>query len=317
VTADERDSTLAVAAYLQDRVALRDDLLVTPGLRVEHAAYRRNMLRDAVNGVPTDVDNTGSSQASAVLPGIGMVLGSPRLNMFGGLHTGFAPPRMVSSIAPSGRDAHLSAERSVNYEAGARAAFGRFARIEAAAFLVSFFNQVVASTPAFGAQSELINGGRTRHLGAEGSATLALGRVLGLPGALDLTGRYTFVNARFTGGAFDGNRIPYAPAHVAAAMLDLDLDNGLGGQVAWYHVSDQFADEKNTVVPDASGRLGKLDAYDVVDFGARYRWAPSRLTASLLVKNALDDIYISSRRPDGIFTAGFRQITAGLRFDNL
>jgi hypothetical protein len=33
------------------------------------------------------------------------------------------------------------------------------------------------------------------------------------------------------------------------------------------------------------------------------------------VKNALDQLYIASRRPEGIFTGGFREIMLGLRWD--
>jgi Fe(3+) dicitrate transport protein len=315
VTADERDRTLAFAGYLQDRLAFRDDLLVTPGVRLEHAAYNRRMVRDTVAGVTSDTSAEGSSSATAVLTGIGMVVGSPRLHGFAGLHTGFAPPRITSAVTSSGRDMRLEAERSTNYEIGARARMAELVRLEATGFVVSFRNQIVASTPAFGGQSELVNGGATRHLGAEGAGTLLLGPALGVPGSLDLSARYTHVRATFAGGRFDGNALPYAPTHVASAVLDLDLRNGAGAQAAWNRVSSQFADEANTEEPDASGRVGRIPAYDVVDLGLRYRYRPAGLTASLLVKNALDSVYIASRRPDGIFTAGFRQVMGGLRID--
>jgi len=317
VTTDERASTLALAAYLQDRIAFRDDLLVTPGVRVEHAAYSRRFVRDRVNGTPTDVDVEGTSSTTAVLPGIGMVMGTPRLNVFGGVHAGFAPPRIASSITSTGRDVRLEPERSLNHEIGARAAFGRLFRVETAGFMVNFMNQIIQATPAFGVSTELVNGGRTRHMGVESSGTVMLGRPLRMPGELDVSVRHTWVRAEFVGGANDGNRVPYAPSHLLTALLDIDLRMGLGGQFAWHHVTSQYTDDKNTEEPDASGRVGLMPAYDVVDLGVRYRYKPARATFSLLVKNALDDIYVSSRRPDGIFTAGFRQVMAGLRFDNL
>jgi hypothetical protein len=37
--------------------------------------------------------------------------------------------------------------------------------------------------------------------------------------------------------------------------------------------------------------------------------------ASITVKSLLDNIYIASRRPEGIHPAGFRQIMAGLRWN--
>jgi Fe(3+) dicitrate transport protein len=273
------------------------------------------MLRDRVQDVATDVDRRGTSGATAVLPGIGMVAGTPGLNAFGGVHAGFSPPRLASAIDVNGRDAQLSAERSVNYEVGARARVPRALRLEAAGFLVNFINQIVPATPAFGASSELINGGRTRHLGTESAATLMLGELLRAGAALDLGVRHTFVQAVFQGGLNDGKRVPYSPSHIVTTTADLELPWGLGGQFAWHHVAAQYTDERNTEAPDPTGRVGKLDAYNVLDLGLRYRWEPARMTASLLVKNALDDVYIASRRPDGIFTAGSRQIIAGLRFE--
>jgi outer membrane receptor protein involved in Fe transport len=66
---------------------------------------------------------------------------------------------------------------------------------------------------------------------------------------------------------------------------------------------------------DGTGRTGEIPSFWNVDFGVRYKHAPSGLTARLLIKNILDDIYIVSRRPEGIATAGFRQVMLGLRYD--
>jgi len=53
-----------------------------------------------------------------------------------------------------------------------------------------------------------------------------------------------------------------------------------------------------------------IDAYTTLDVGARYRYAPSGVSFGLSVKSLLDKVYISDRLPNGIFTAGFRQIFA-------
>jgi Fe(3+) dicitrate transport protein len=90
---------------------------------------------------------------------------------------------------------------------------------------------------------------------------------------------------------------------------------GAGGQIAATFTGDQFADEQNTVGESASGAIGRIDARVVIDVAARYRHAPTGLTASVSVKNLLDQPYVSTRRPDGIFPAGFRQLTFGLQWD--
>jgi hypothetical protein len=66
---------------------------------------------------------------------------------------------------------------------------------------------------------------------------------------------------------------------------------------------------------DPTGRFGLMEAYHRLDATLRYRHAPSGLTASLSVKDIPDQPFVISRRPEGIFASGFRQIMAGLRWD--
>ncbi|MDI3288647.1 TonB-dependent receptor [Polyangium sp. 15x6] len=312
----EHHRTFAIAAYAQDRLAFRDDLLVTPGVRVEYAANLRSVDRTAETGTSRDVTNRGTSDSLAVMPGIGMVYGTPKLNFFGGVHVGYAPPRVSSAISPGGQDAQLDAEESTNYEIGVRLAKLKWIRAEVTGFVMSFRNQIVTGSEASGQQSELANGGRTLHRGAEAQVTVGVGQALSLPLTIDLTGRYTFSVSTFRGGPFDGNRLPYAPLHTANATLDVEHRIGLGGQVAWSYLSDQFADEYNTVLVDPTGRLGVVPAYHLVDVSLRYRHAKTGLGALLTVKNALDQVFVATRLPDGIQTGGFRQVNVGLRWDH-
>jgi Fe(3+) dicitrate transport protein len=136
---------------------------------------------------------------------------------------------------------------------------------------------------------------------------------------VDLGARYTFARATFVGGQYDRNLLPYAPLHNVNVNLDVDhpLGNGsmIGGQIAYAHLSAQFSDSANTVAENATGEYGRIPARNIVDATAHYRHAPSGLTFRLTVKNALDDVYIAGRRPQGIAVSGFRQIMLGLRWD--
>ena len=64
-----------------------------------------------------------------------------------------------------------------------------------------------------------------------------------------------------------------------------------------------------------TGRIGRIDPWHIVNATAHYRHKGSGITVRLTVKNALDTIYISARRPEGIQPAGFRTIMLGLRWD--
>lgn len=306
---DDTTTIFGFAGWVQDQIALADHVVLTPAFRVEHSRSEKTTHRflDEVSR-PHDVDITGTSRATGLMPGLGLVIGSPRLNVFASEYLGYSAPRISQAITPDGRDAALDAEHSSNYEVGARGRLGKWLRLEADGFLVNFDNQLVSNNPLSGSTSEFVNGGRTRHLGVESSAVVRAGAALRIPLEVDLGAHYTFVRSRFVGGDFAGNAIPYSPMHTATATLDLAHRIGLGGHVALSYVGAQFTDEKNTIDVGPTGLDGRMDPYTVLDVGARYLHASTGLSLSVAVKNVLDRVYVSNRIPNGIFTSGFRQV---------
>src|SRR6185295_2911845 len=192
--------------------AMSDIVVVTPALRIEHSHSEKAIHRvDDGTRAPYDVDLSGSSNATGAMPGLGLIIGTPKLNVFSSLYLGYSAPRVTQSITPDGHDADLKAEHRSNYEAGVRGRAGKWLSAEGNGFLINFDNQLVSNNPLSGATSEFVNGGRTRHLGVESNAIFHAGHVLSLPFVADLGARYTFVRSRFVGGTFDGNSIPYSP----------------------------------------------------------------------------------------------------------
>lgn len=151
----------------------------------------------------------------------------------------------------------------------------------------------------------LENAGQTRHEGVEASARIRLGRALSLPVALDVGAAYTFSRAMFTNGPYAGNLLPYAPLHTASAVLEVVHPAGVGAELAWTRVGQQFADSRGTVAVNASGTVGVIAAYDIVDANVRYPHTPTGLTRLVSAKALADSTYVSSRRPDGTFTGPF------------
>lgn len=311
----EAHRSLAFAGYIQDRMVFPNDISVIPGLRIEHVRSRREISRAAISGVPTDVSMDGTNVLTALIPGIGMVVGPPRVHFFGGLHVGFAPPRVANTISVDGLAEDLDEERSLNYEFGGRFAPRKWLRFEATGFLSNFENQIIPSNRAGGATTDLVNGGRTRHMGAESAAVVKLGNALGWGFALDLATNYTFLRATFVDGAQDGDVLPYAPLHTVSTILDVEHPVGLGGEFAWTYISSQLTDDRGTINADASGRVGRIDGYPTLDAGLRYRHARTGLSMNLTMKNFLNNINVASRRPDGIFPTRMRQILLGVRWD--
>lgn len=311
---DDTTTIVGMAAYAQDRIAFRDSLLVTPTMRIEHADSFRSTRRVLEDGVSQALALSGHSSNTGFMPGLGFIWGKPVFNVFGGLHSGYSPPRVSQSITPTGKDANLDAERSMNYELGVRLRPSRFVRADVTTFMTNFDNQLISNNTLSGTSAEFKNGGSTRHVGGEVTALIKAGRMLKLPVDIDISGQYTHTRSTFVGGIYNGNFVPYAPQHTSTLTLDTEHKSGFGAQGSWSHVGKHYADEANSEEPDISGRAGAIPAYDVIDVGARYRHAPSGISIHLTVKNLTDNVYLSGRLPNGIFTAGYRQAFVGLKW---
>ncbi len=323
----EKHRTIAEAAYVQDTMAFREDLIFTPGVRVEHADFHRIVLRQPTPGsattpgcpqgqtCPQDVNVPGDLSSTGVIPGVGSILGSRDNHVYGGIHMGWQPPRVASSFSPKGAPLPVSAQTAINYELGTRLAPAKWARAEATGFLISYENEVIAGNAASGGGAELQNGGPTRHIGVEAAATAQIGRAFHWKTMLDLIARYTLARATFVGGPYGGNVVPYAPLHTFNATADVSHPVGFGGQVSFYYTASQFADAADTRAEDATGAFGLIAAHTNLDGNVRYHHKPSGLTVRISVKDVLQNYYVTERRPNGIAVGGFREIMLGLRWD--
>ena len=311
---EEKHYGTAFAAYVSDRIAFTDKLLVTPGIRVEHETFRRVVLRQAgPNGIQDSYDS-GDKTVNGLIPGIAIVYGVKTANAFAGMHVGYAPPRVTSAISPRGQAADVHAEESLNYELGSRVAPTKWLRAEATGFLSNFSNQVVVGTEP-GSDANLTDAGATNIYGVETGTNLAFDKITELPFILELGVRYTFSRAEFRYGTNAGNLLPYSPEHTLTANLDLEHKSGFGGELSYWFVGPQFTDALNSKTEDVTGSVGPLDPWHVVDANVHYKHKPTNLTFRLVAKNLLDTTYIQARRPNGIFTGAYRQILLGVRWE--
>jgi Fe(3+) dicitrate transport protein len=306
----ERHAGTAFAAYVQDRIAFTDRLLVTPGIRFEYLSFERVVQRQATG----DTFVPGDQSVSGVIPGIGMVYGTKTANVFGGMHRGFAPPRVTSSISARGETSAVGADESMNYELGLRGTPARWLRGEATGFLSNFDNQVIAQT-APGSDVTLTDAGATNIIGAESGLLLGIDRVLEIPTVVELGARYTYARSTFRYGPTAGNLLPYSPEHSFNINFDVEHRTGVGGQIAYGFVGPQFTDAENTRPEDVTGRIGVLEPRHIVDATFHWKHRKSGLTFRLSAKNLLDSTYIIARRPEGIFPGPYRQILLGIRWE--
>lgn len=327
---DERRDGLALAAYVHNRFVFADRFRVSAGLRIESLWHGRDILRDRVDGTPTDLDPVLSSRdhVFAPIPGLGMSVDATQdLTFFAGVHRGFAPPRTKDAVTASGETLELEAEYSWNVELGSRLQMGRGVYSEVTGFLLDFQNQVIPPTEAGGIltgdataeERSLINGGRTRHTGVEAGVTVDVPALLEKHFSLPLTVNYTYVHAVFGDNwaeGIAGNRLPYAPEHMLSGQARFVHDVGLSMQANVNWISSQFHDKANTLEPSLDGTNGLIEGRVLVDARLGFNLQPyigKELEVYVLGKNLTDERFIAARAPQGIQPGMFRQILGGVR----
>lgn len=321
---DEMRTGYAMSAYVQNKFNLSDRLLVSGGVRVEHFDYERDIFRRSFPGVGIrDTSLVSSNAISGVIPGVGLnYKANSNMAVFGGIHKGFAPPRVKDAISNLGEVYELDAEKSWNYELGFRSDVKNWIFIEVTGFIMDFSNQVIpVSESSGGAGTGLVNGGATLHRGVEGAGVIEVSKILGwrrIKLVYDLN--TAFVDARYSEDRFlgdvniSGNVTPYAPRLFFNSAITLETQGGFQGRLVGNYVSSQFTDELNTVVPAASGEIGQMSSYFTLDAVMQYHISKLKSTFNLTVKNLTDQRYIVSRRPQGIRLGMPRMITAGFEF---
>lgn len=306
---------VAVSGFAQHRAAV-GRFSVTPGVRVEHVRFHRvNLLAGA----------EGRTSATQVIPGVGAALSlGPRALVFGGLHRGFAPPRVEDAISNSGGIVDLDAELSWNAELGFRARGTSGLQVDATVFRMDYQNQIVPASLAGGLGATLTNGGETLHAGLEVAARGSL--AVPFPQAARVYTRvaYTYLPvAEFRGARFSnvpgfanvrvtGNRLPYAPEHVATVTGGYQAGDRTDLFAELVFLSSQYADDLNTVPGSADGQRGRIDGSATWNAGVNVQALPGRLHLFAAAYNVADRLYIADRSR-GILPGPPRRIQAGMR----
>jgi Fe(3+) dicitrate transport protein len=293
-----------IALYVENRFDFGNGLTLTPGLRVERYDQKR------INRRPGNPEGAirGTTSNTEYMPGLGLTWQAHEaIQLYSGIYRGFAPARVASAISSSGVDQQLDAERSLNIEAGMRGRLNGI-RYELTGFQMDFDNQIIPQAESAGITET--NAGKTLHRGVE----LTLGLPLGGGFSLDANTTWLpvarFESTPLLGNDIKGNRLVYAPRHLANVGLNWrqgPWQVGLNGS----HVSSQFADAENTVAESDNGQVGRIAGFTTFDLTANYQIS-ERIRLFGTIRNLADKTYIAGRQPDGIFPGIERTLRTGL-----
>lgn len=329
IAEDEIRTGYGYSAFVHDKLQLTRSFSFTAGIRLEYFDYERDIRRGRfeINGTSSTRDTmvVSGSNAVGIIPGAGFNLNiNPQMNLFAGVHRGFAPPRVKDAISSEGEAYELEAELSWNFEAGIRMEPLKWMQVELTGFHMDFENQVIpVSESSGGTGSGLVNGGRTNHSGFEAGVNINTREIRQSKYYAELRAGMSYVKSvfaadRYIGGTDNGENIkdnftPYAPEWNANGTLSLHSPFGLTLIVSGNFVSDQFTDEINSVLPSNDGRTGLIESHYTFDSGLKYSVSKINSIFSLSVKNITDERYIASRRPQGIRVGMPRMVFAGIK----
>ncbi|MEP0548599.1 MAG: TonB-dependent receptor [Rhodothermales bacterium] len=303
----------AVATFAQAEVAI-GRLTLTPGLRYEHVTLSRE---DWGKSDPerTAAPETRANTVDVWIPGIAAGYQfTPALNVFAGVHRGFAPPNSTEGVEP---------EASVNYELGARYESDVMSA-QVAGFFNDYSNLLGADLAAAGGggTTDLFNGGSVHVGGLEVAASADLARGLGLRAlgpsfALPVRLAYTYTDAAFQtsfasefegwGDVEAGDELPYVAHHQLAVSLGTEWDRYS------FDLRGNYVGAMRTAAGSAPVEtVGHTDARFVLDLAGEVK-VDSRTAVFGSVRNLADEVYVVAQRPAGLRPGLPRTFLLGVR----
>lgn len=300
----------ALATYIQYRIRYKK-LTLTAGLRnevigMEQQDFGKNDPQRMGTALKAE-----KNRVSAWIPGVGADYQfNPYLQVFGGVHKGFAPPGPQDQTQP---------EESINYELG-----GRFNKrswsVHCVAFVSDYSNLLGSDLAASGGSGsgELFNAGKVLTKGLEASVACdLLSRTTRKRSSMPFSLNYTLTEATFQqsfkstnedwGAVQSGDRLPYLARNQFSASLGYE-GTGFGA-----YINARYTDAMRTL----PGR-GKIPANQGTDealiFDVSMRVACHRQVELFGgVNNAGNTKYIVARRPAGLRPGMPRNANIGLR----
>lgn len=319
-------SDVEAKSYYAQNTFYAGDWTFTPGLRVEDLRIRTNILR-AEGNVQNNPESNATNHQSKVLPGFGLTWnGIEKTTVFAGVHKGFAPPRPDRDVfTPGGLPntavvVNTKPEESTNWELGTRSNYIKGVTFETTLFH-TVFDDIVVAGPTSGS---FINGGKSQQSGIELAGRINFGHIYDSTHNFYVAGSYTnlftakFKKTNAAADVFSGDRLPYAPKHLASLSLGYEHPIGFDARIGIDYVSEQQEDvsyrEGRSEEDVLSGRTGRIPAYTLLNATVNYRPVGSHLSYFLSAYNLADKEYLASR-VDGMVAGRQRQVFAGIRYD--
>ena len=278
---NEFDVVDSFAQFAQARWLLSPRWSLAAGLR--HSTVRFRSTDHFITA--TNPNDSGSATYSSNNPVLGFTYQATRhLHVYFDYGRGFQTPTFYQlAYRPDGKPGlnfALQPMRSDNYEVGTRLERGRFS-LTTSVFHILTHNEIVVAASTNG-RTSYTNAGETRRNGAELALTDHITPRLSARLA------YSYLDANFIGGPYDGAALPGVPKQRAEASLTwADPGPGFYTDLDFIAHGRAYANADNTA--SAAG-------YGLVDWAAGFRQHPGpwHLSEFLRIDNLFDRNYVSA-----------------------
>ncbi len=318
--------TQNIALFAENKFQLRQNWSVTPGIRVESGASK---LTGKISYYNSDSLETTINHRYPLL-GINSTyqLGATQ-SIYAGWSQAYRPV-IFKDIIPGSvyeyTDKNLKDAFGYNFELGYRGAFGNL-RWDLGLFELRYNNRLGSIAMEENGVVTIfrtnIGDSRTRGIEAFAEYTWYIGEHL----RLNLFNSTAYFNAVYVNGQIrSGNENKPLAGKKLEGVPDWIIRNGLNvrykklsGSLLYNYTSENFADPLNTVKPSASGSIGLVPSYSIVDLNFTYT-ASARLTVRFNISNLLDRQYYTKRPTfypgPGIWPSDGRSVnvSVGMRF---
>jgi Fe(3+) dicitrate transport protein len=294
--------TKNVAFFVENRFNITSKLAITPGVRVEIGETN-------VSGTIAYYDNT--SIPNTILhhfPLFG-VNADYRLNDNQSFYTGIAQayrPVVFKDIIPNA--SYEQVDKNLKDADGYNAEIGYRGNSEHWKWDIGFFqlqyNNRLGAIAQTDAQGNFVlfrtNIGNSLSRGME--TFIEYGTRLNEKSSISIFTSTAFIDARYENANIrvndrnvniDGNKVESTPAWISRNGVTFRYQK-LSVTSLYSYTAESFADALNTVKPSATGAVGVVPSYGLLDFNATYR-ATSNLVIKLNFNNVLDKQYFTKR----------------------
>nr|WP_309759622.1 TonB-dependent receptor [Flavobacterium sp.] len=305
----ERDLTFTtenIALFVENQFKVTPKFSVTPGVRYEYISSNGSGRFGVSSGSDVPFENKTITRNQPLF-GIGMEYKMGSTNVYANitqayrpvLFSDITPPAVTDVIDPNLKDAS-----GYNADLGYRGTFKNYLNFDFSLFYLSYNNRI--GNISQGTFIYRTNLGETVNKGIEGFVNLNVTRLFdvdALYGTIDVFATVSFIDSRYTDFEVNptsgtvanlaGKRVENAPRYIH--NFGISWSKNQFSTTLQYKTSGKiYTDALNTTTPSATGVIGLLEGYTVMDLSAEYKFLKNyNLRAG--INNLTDETYATRR----------------------